>query len=149
MIAYNPEVVVNFSLSFMNTKASLDLDICRTWEFLEVLFDKEKKVFCPSYSQDIEVDESIQPTRGNPKVLSDTELHRKDEDVDLLGNTNNVQDAFIFFPMMGTIQADKILEQGSFFSAKEMSQMEETRSSLYHKFTTITFEEKDSIKSKM
>ena len=48
-----------------------------------------------------------------------------DEDADVLGNINNVQDASIFWPMTGTIQMDKILEQGIFFSEKEMSQMRE------------------------
>ena len=44
---------------------------------------------------------------------------------------------------------DKILEQGIFLGEHEMRQMVETRVSLYNKFTTTTFEDKDSIKSKM
>ena len=57
------------------------------------MFDKEhlREVFCLSKIQDIEVNKSIQPTRENPEVLSDTESDRKDEYVDVLGNTNNVQ----------------------------------------------------------
>ena len=50
---------------------------------------------------------------------------------------------------MGSIQMDNILAQGIFLSAKEMSQMEETKFSLFNRFTTITFEEKDPTKSKM
>ena len=88
------------------------IDICRTREFPEVSFDKKSdkeklREVCPSNSQEIEVDESIQPTRENPEVLFDTESDRRDEDRAVLANTNNVQDAFIVCPMMGTIQADK------------------------------------------
>ena len=85
------------------------LDISRTTgrEFPEVSFDKMldkenlREGFCPSNNQNIVVDESSQPTMENPEVLSDTESDRMDEAIDVLGNVNYVQDAFIFCPVMG------------------------------------------------
>ena len=61
----------------------------------------------------------------------------------------HIQDAFVFCPMTGSIQMDSILAQAIFLSEKEMSQMEDRKFSLHNRFTNITFEEKDSIKSKM
>ena len=58
-----------------------------------------------------------------------------DGEAEMLGNTDNIQDALIFCPNMGIIQMDKILE--------------DTKNSICNKFTTIMFEEKDSIKSKL
>ena len=43
---------------------------------------------------------------------------------------------------------DKILDQGIFASEREMSQMEETRNSIYNKFTSIAFENDVSSKNK-
>ena len=51
--------------------------------------------------------------------------------------------------MMGSIQMESILAQRIFLSEQEMTQMEDRRSSIYARFAYITFEEKDSIKSKM
>ena len=48
----------------------------------------------------------------------------------MLGNTDNIQDAFIYCPNMGTIQMDKILEQGIFISKREMSEMVEPMNSI-------------------
>ena len=50
---------------------------------------------------------------------------------------------------MGSIQMESILAQGIFLSEQEMTEMEESENSIYAKFTYITFEEKDSTKSKM
>ena len=54
---------------------------------------------------------------------------------------------FFFCPMVNSIDMDSIMAQGIFLSEKEMTQMEERKFSIYKRFTNITFEEKDSIKS--
>ena len=102
MNAFNPQVLENFlmsSTSFENTEAfkainsNMDytvsveakgdpatLDISRTREFPEFSSDKmlhkenQREIFCLSNNQDIVVDESGQPTRKNPEVLSDIGL---------------------------------------------------------------------------
>ena len=50
---------------------------------------------------------------------------------------------------MGSIQMVNILAQGIFLSEKEMRQMVDTKFSLYNRFTSITFEERDSTQSKI
>ena len=50
---------------------------------------------------------------------------------------------------MGTMQFDKVLEQGIFISENEMSQMEETKASLLYKFCIITFDDEIFTKSKI
>ena len=72
-----------------------------------------------------------------------------DGEAEVLGNAENIQAAFIFCPNMGTIQMDKILEQGTFISEREMSEMVETRSCICNKYTAITFEKEDSTKSNL
>ena len=49
---------------------------------------------------------------------------------------------------MGTMQFDKVLEQGIFVSENEMSQMEETKASLLYKLCTITFDNEIATKNK-
>ena len=105
-------------------------------------------MFCPSNNQDIVVDESGQPTRENPEDLSDTELDMLDEETDLLGNVHYVQDAFIFCPMMGTIQIDKILEQGIFFSEKEMGNCRDKKFSLYTSLLLLKIKTPSKVKHK-
>ena len=78
-----------------------------------------------STSQNIEIDESIRLSRENPEVLSDNESERMDENEDAIWNSKHIQDAFVFCPMMASIQMDSILAQGIFISEKEMSQMED------------------------
>ena len=56
---------------------------------------------------------------------------------------------FRFCPMLKSIEMDSIMAQGIFQSEKEMTQMEERKHSIFHKFTTITFEENCSIKRKL
>ena len=109
-----------------------------------LMSDKEnlREEICPSKIQDIEIDESIQLSMENPKVLSDIESERMDENEDAICNLKHIQHAFVFCPTMGSIQMDSILAQGIFLSEKEMSQMEDTKFSLFNRFTTITFEEK-------
>ena len=72
-----------------------------------------------------------------------------DENERAIFNSELLQDAFVFCPMMGSIQMESILAQDIFLSEQEMTQMEENRSSMYSAFTYITFEEKESTKSKM
>ena len=81
--------------------------------------------------------------------MSDKESDGEDSGETMLGNTTNVPDAFIFCPNIGIIQMDKLLEQGIFISESEMSQLEGTKNYIFNKFTTIMFEEEDSIKSKL
>ena len=110
---------------------------------------------CPPIIHDIEDndpiddEEDIHLTRENPEVLSANESCMDVWEEDMLANTGNIQDAFIFCPNIGTIKMDNIIEQGIFISENEMSQMEETKNSICNKFTTIMFEEKDSTKSKI
>ena len=72
-----------------------------------------------------------------------------DVNEDAICNPKYIQNAFVFCQMMGSIQMENILAQGIFLSEKEISQMEDRRFSLLIRFTNITFEGKDSIKSKM
>ena len=130
-------------------------DSSRTREFPDVSFDERSnkedltETVCPSIMQDIEIDESIRLTEENPEVLSDYESESMDENKDAICNSKHIQDAFVFCPIMGSIQMDSILAQGIFLSEKEMSQMEDRKFSLFNRFTNLTFEEKDSMKSKM
>ena len=71
-----------------------------------------------------------------------------DENEDAICNSKHIQDAFVFCPIMGSIQMDSILAQGIFLSEKEMSQMEDRKFSLYNRFTNINFEEKTPLKVK-
>ena len=72
-----------------------------------------------------------------------------DENENAIGNSEHIKDAFVSCPMMGSIQMESILAQGLFQSEQEMTQMEESRHSIIAKFTHITFEAKDSAKSKL
>ena len=72
-------------------------------------------------------EEDIHITREDPEVSFDEKSKMDDGEVDVLGNTDNIQDAFIFCLNMGTIKMNKILEQGIFISEREMGQMEETQ----------------------
>ena len=129
-------------------------DSSRTREFPDVSFDERSnkedltETVCPSIMQDIEIDESIRLTEENPEVLSDYESESMDENKDAICNSKHIQDAFVFCPVMGSIQMDSILAQGIFLSEKEMSQMEDRKFSLYNKFTNIIFEEKIPLKVK-
>ena len=72
-----------------------------------------------------------------------------DENEDAICNSEHVQDAFVFCPMIGSIQMESILAQGIFLSEQDMTQMEESRHSIYAKFSHITFEANYSTKSKL
>ena len=84
------------------------------------MLDKEnlQEVFCLSNIQNIEVNESIQITRKNSKILSETESDRMEEDEDIVSNIKYVQDAFIFYPKIRPIQMDKIMSK-AFSSLKK------------------------------
>ena len=71
-----------------------------------------------------------------------------DENKNAICNSEHVQDAFVFCPMTGSIQMESILAEGVFLSEQEMTQMEESRHSIYAKFTHITWEAKYSTKNK-
>ena len=71
------------------------------------------------------------------------------ENEDAICNPKLVQDAFIFCPMMGSIEMESILAHGIFHNESKMTKMKCRRFSLYYNFTNITFEEKDRNKSKM
>ena len=59
-------------------------------------------MFCPSTIQEIEIDDSgfnedaIHVTREHPKVIFDKDSKKDELDADVMGNTENVPDAFIF-----------------------------------------------------
>ena len=94
-------------------------DFSRTREFPEVLSNKmldidNHEVFCPSTVQDIEIDDSsfneddIHITREDPKVIFEKDSKKDDEDIFVMRNTENIPDAFIFCPNLGTNKMDKI-----------------------------------------
>ena len=60
-----------------------------------------------------------------------------------------IQDVFVFCPMAGTFVLNKTLKQGIFASENEMSQTEATKNSIFNRYVTINFEEKDANRSKM
>ena len=72
-------------------------------------------------------EKDIHTTRDDPDVTVDSESNKDEGETDMLGNTTNIQDAFIFCPMLGSISLDKTLEQGIFASEREMTKMEETK----------------------
>ena len=51
--------------------------------------------------------------------------------------------------MAGTLVLNETLKQGIFSSENEMSQRQDTKSSIFNRFVTINFEEKDANRSKM
>ena len=101
------------------------------------------KEVCPSTIQEIEVDKSIQFSRENSEVWSEANSDRMDGNKDVIGNLKHIQDAFVFCPIMGSIQMDNIVAQGIFLREKELSQMVDTKFSLFNTFTSITFDERD------
>ena len=51
--------------------------------------------------QNTKTDETIRLSREFPEVLSDLESERMVENEDAICNSEHVQDAFVFCPMMG------------------------------------------------
>ena len=121
-----------------NTNA---IDSSKTREFPNVRFDNE--------SSKENLEETIRLSMESPEVLSDNVSERMVENEDAICNPEHIQDAFVFCPMLKSIEMDSIMAQGIFLSEKEMSQMEERKHSIFYKFSNINFEEKESMKSKM
>ena len=65
-----------------------------------------------------------------------------------MDNTANIQDAFIFCPMLGSFVLKETLEQGIFASERKMSQIKETKISIFKKLISIEFDKKGAIRSK-
>ena len=119
-----------------------DVDLSKTRESPDVSFDNEsnkesltKEDDSSAVMQNTKTDETIRLSRESPEVLSDLESERMDENENAICNSEHVQDAFVFCPMMGSIQMESILAQGFFLSEQEMTQMEESRHSIHAKFT--------------
>ena len=55
---------------------------------------------------------------GKIPKLSDIESERMDENEDAICNLKHIQDAFVFCPIMGSIQMDNILAQRHFSQRK-------------------------------
>ena len=66
-------------------------------------------------------------------------------DTDPIEVTEDIPDVFIFCPR---IQDQCVTRTRHHISENEMSQMEETGSSILHKFVTIQFDTEDTLKSK-
>ena len=64
----------------------------------------------------------------------------EDENEDAICNLDQVQDAFIFCPIIKSIEMDSIMAQGIFQSENEMSEGDERKHSFRHKLTEITFD---------
>ena len=74
-------------------------------KFFVLLMFKLKKSTTPTSNE-----EDIHITRDDPDVTFDSELNTDDGEMDVLRNTTNTQDAFIFCPILGSISLDKTLE---------------------------------------
>ena len=85
----------------------------------------------------------------NPNVAFDSESNKEKGELDCLANTTNIQDAIILCPMLGSFVLNETLEQGIFASEREMSQMGDTKISIFNKFISIEFDKKDASRSKM
>ena len=75
------------------------------------------------------MEETIQLKRACPEILSDNVSERmvEDENEDAICNLDQVQDAFIFCPIIKSIEMDSIMAQGIFQSEKEMSEGDERK----------------------
>ena len=69
------------------------------------------------------------------------------ENKDTYCNPKHVQDAFVFCPILKYIEIDNFMAQG--FVQKNCPKWKKQSISFLYKFSNITFEEKDSLKSKM
>jgi len=94
------------------------IDSSKTKEIPDVSFDNVLSKENP--------EETIRLSRGNPEVLSNNVSERMVENEDAICNPKHVQHAFVFCPMLKSIEMDSIMAQGIFLSEKEMTQMEET-----------------------
>ena len=105
------------TVSAKNKSDISSIDSSKTRESPDVSFDKmlNKENLAEevhsSIMQDIEIDDSIRLSREIPEVLSDNESERMDENKDAICNSKHIQNAFVFYPIMGFIQMDSILAQ--------------------------------------
>ena len=88
------------------------------------------------------MEETIRLKTVDPEILSDNVSERmvEDENEDAICNLDQVQDAFIFCPIIKSIEMDSIMAQGIFQSETEMSDGDERKHSFRHKLTEITFD---------
>ena len=93
----------DFNVSVEANDEDATSDFSRTRVIPEVPSDKESdkenrtKTLCPS-------------SRDDPDVTFDIDSNMDDGEIGMSGNTNNIQDAFIFCPIMGSITMDKALD---------------------------------------
>ena len=120
---------------------STAIDDSKTREFPDVLLDNV-------LSEENRLD-TVQPCKVNPESSPDNESERMVENEDSICNFEQVQDAFVFCPMIKSIEMDSIMAQGVFQSEKEMSQMEGRKHSIFYKFPEITFDKNCFTKSKL
>ena len=106
-----------------------------TWDVPDVPLDsgssKESRIkeLCPT-KDSLEED-------NNPNII------------DRIQDISFIQDAFIFCPMLESFVLNETMVQGIFASEREMNQMECTRNSIFNRFITIAFDEKDVKRSKV
>ena len=86
------------------------IDFSKTREFPDVSFDNMLNKENP--------EETIRLSRENPEVLSDNASERMVENEDAICNPKHVQDAFVFCPMLNSIELDSIMGQGIFVKKK-------------------------------
>ena len=88
------------------------------------------------------LEETIRLKTVDPEILSDNVSERMvvDENEDVVYNLDQVQDAFIFCPIIKSIDMDNIMAQGIFQSETEMSDGDERKRSFRHRLTEITFD---------
>ena len=115
------------------------IDSSKTKESPDVSFDNVSSKENP--------EETIRLSRENPEVLSNNASERMVENEDALCNPKHVQDAFVFCLMLKYIEMDNFMAQG--FVQKNCPKWKKESISFLYKFSNITFEEKDSLKSKM
>ena len=121
-----------------------DLDFSSTRVFPSVPFDSGSNKENPT-AKISAVKEHI-----HPEAILDSESNMDEREVDKVADTPiTIQDTFIFCPMAGTFALNETLKQGIFASKSEMSQTEATKNSIFNRFVTINFEEKDANRSKM
>ena len=121
------------------TKVINAIDSSKTKEIPDVSFDNVSSKENP--------EETIRLSRENPEVLSNNASERMVENEDAYCNPKHVQDAFVFCLMLKYIEMDNIMAQG--FVQKNCPKWKKESISFLYKFSNITFEEKDSLKSKM
>ena len=86
----------------------------------------------------------------HPKADFDSESNMDDGEVDRVADTPiTIQDTFIFCPMAGTFVLNETQKQGIFAREREMSELKDTKISIFNKFITIEFDKEDANRSKM